>query len=547
MTKKTSRNWRGLRPDGWTLLTLIIAGLVLLPIVSVVALALFPQDNVWPHLLQTTLPRYLRNTLVLMSAVGVVTALVGAGAAWLVVMYRFPGRSWLQWALLLPLAVPAYVGAYALVDVFEYAGPIQTALRGQFGWSTARDYWFPQIRSMEAAIVVLSAALYPYVYLLTRAALREQSGAAYEVARALGVRGWGRFWRIGLPLTRPAIVAGVAVVMMEAVNDFGTVDYFAVQTLTVGIFSLWQQSGNVGGAAQIACLLLVMILGLSWSERLSRRRGKFYGSVRGARPVTPQPLCGAPAVMASLACALPVLIGFVLPIAALTPHAMQSQAWVQKGLQSAFLHTVTTAGGAAVISVMAAMAMVYAIRLKERRYASLLMPLTAVGYAVPGTVLGLGILIPLAMLDNRMADGWLALTGHDPGLLITGSAAAVMLAYCVRFFAIAQGATDSALGRVSPSLSMAARSLGLSARATLWRVHRPLMRNSIGSAVLLIFVDGVKELPATLMLRPFGYETLATRVHEKASLENITDTAPAALMICAVGLIAVVLLARASR
>ena len=521
--------------------------MVMMPILAVVWFALTPTENIWPHLISTTLPRYLSNTFVLMLSVGMITAVVGTGTAWLVVMYRFPGRAVLQWALLMPLAVPAYVGAYALVDFLEYAGPVQTGLRDAFGWTSPRDYWFPAIRTREAAIVVLSAALYPYVYLLARAAFREQSGAAFEVARALGAGAWGRFLRVGLPLARPAIAAAVAIVMMETVNDYGTVDYFAVQTLTTGIFSVWLQAGNLGGAAQLASTMLAVIVILVLAEKLSRRKIRFFGSARGARPVAPEPLAGWQAWTATALCLFPVLMGFVLPLAVIMSHALNADMWLAPGLRRAVLHTVTVGGIAAVLTVVGGVFMVYGVRMSRHRLPALLMPVTAIGYAAPGAVLGLGILVPLAAFDNRLADGIVAAGFSDPGLIFTGSAAALVLAYVVRFFAIAQGAADAALGRVSPSLPMAARSLGRTAGGTLRAVHLPLVRASLGSALLLVFVDIVKELPATLLLRPFNYETLATRVHAKAVLENLSEAAPAALMITLVGLAAVILLARANR
>nr|WP_244526247.1 iron ABC transporter permease [Wenxinia saemankumensis] len=517
------------------------------PVAGVIWFALNPAENIWPHLLSTTLPRYLGNTALLMAGVGLLAASVGTGAAWLVTMYRFPGRAWLQWALLAPLAVPAYVGAYALVDFLEYAGPVQRALRAAFGWQTASDYWFPAIRTRGAAILVLGAALYPYVYLLARAAFREQSGAGYEVARALGVGPFGRFWRVGLPMARPAIAAGTAVVMMETVNDFGTVDFFAVQTLTTGIFTIWLQAGNLGGAAQLATLSLALIVALVTVEKLSRRRARTHAPARGARPATAQPLAGWPGALATTACALPVLAGFVLPVAVLTSHAFDAAEWQEPGLLRALVHTLATGGAAAVITVALGLFMVYGARLSRSRLPVLLLPVSAIGYAVPGAVLGVGLLFPLAALDNRVADAWTALTGTDPGLILTGSAAALTLAYVVRFFAIGQGTADAALGRISPSLPMAARSLGRSAGGTLRAVHLPLIRGSALSALLLVFVDCVKELPATLLLRPFNYDTLATRTHAKASLEKIAEAAPAALTITAVGLCAVALLARANR
>ena len=533
--------------DRWSMGAMFIAAFVLLPILAVIWFALHPEEPIWAHLWATTLPRYLTNTVVLMLSVGAISAVVGTGAAWLVVMYDFPARRWLQWALLMPLAVPAYVGAYALVDFFEYAGPVQTALRDAFGWQTSKDYWFPAIRTRGAAVIVLSAALYPYVYILARAAFREMSGSGFEVARALGAGPFARFWRVGLPLARPAIAAGAAVVMMETVNDFGTVDYFAVQTLTTGIFSVWLQGGNLGGAAQLASLVLCLVVVLVTLEKLSRRKSRVFANARNARPIAPVKLGGAGAYIASALCLLPVLIGFVMPVAVLISHAFDAAQWAAPDLQKAILRTVSVAGIAAVLTVLGGLFMVYGVRLSGRRLPMMLMPVTAIGYAAPGAVLALGILVPLASFDNWFADGILALTGYDPGLLLTGTAAALVFAYVVRFFAIAQGTADAALGRVAPSLPMAARSLGRTAGGTLRAVHMPLIRASVGSALLLVFVDAVKELPATLLLRPFNFDTLATRVHAKASLENIAEAAPAALMITVIGLAAVSLLARTNR
>ncbi len=551
MPDQTSQNSHLLRKqsqiDPWSFGAAVIAIVVLMPILAIIWFAFHPTDNIWPHLIATTLPRYLSNTAILMVSVGALSAAIGTGAAWLVVMYRFPGRLWLQWALLMPLAVPAYVGAYALVDFFEYAGPVQTALRAIFGWSNAQDYAFPAIRTRGAAVVVLSAALYPYVYILARAAFREQSGASFEVAQALGAGPFARFWRVGLPLARPAIAAGVAVVMMETVNDYGTVDYFAVQTLTTGIFSVWLQGGNLGGAAQLAVCVLSIIVLLVSLEKLSRRKSRFFLAARNVRPVTLTNLTGTKAWAATLLCLVPLVFGFVLPIAVLLSHAVDASEWAAPGLHLAVSRTVLVAGTAAIVTVMGGVFMVYGVRLSHKRIPALLMPVTAIGYAAPGAVLALGILVPLAAFDNRLADAVLAFTGYDPGLLLTGTAAALVLAYVVRFFAIAQGAADAALGRVPPSLPMAARSLGRTKGGTLRAVQLPLVRASIGSALLLVFVDAVKELPATLLLRPFNFDTLATRVHAKASLENIAEAAPAALMISVIGLIAVALLARANR
>ncbi|MGR3249917.1 MAG: ABC transporter permease [Paracoccus sp. (in: a-proteobacteria)] len=530
---------------GWSLAAIAVAGLVLMPVLAVAWIAANPTDNIWPHLLSTVMPRYFGNTVVLAAGTGLLAAAMGAGAAWLISMYDFPGRGALQWLLLLPLAVPAYIGAYALADFLDYSGPVQIALRGWFGWESARDYWFPRIRSIEAAIVVLASALYPYVYLLTRAALTEQSGSAYEVARALGTGPWSLFRRVGLPLARPAIVAGSAIAMMEAVADYGVVSYFGVQTLNTGIFTTWLERRNAGGAAQIACVILLIVVILALWERFARRNARYHQSARQPRPIQRQRLRPVVGLLAMVACALPFALGFLLPVGVILRYALAyPQGWVTPGLLRAAWHTVMLGGMASLLTVGMALVMVYGTRLSGRALPRLLLPVTTVGYAAPGAVLAVGILIPLAALDHRVADAWLTLTGSDPGLILTGSGAAIVLAYVVRFFAIGQGAIDGAFTRVPPSLPMAARSLGRDSAGVLRDVFLPLMRGSVGAALLLVFVDCVKELPATLLLRPFNDETLATRTHERASLEDLGNAAPAALLVMAVGLLAVALLAR---
>ncbi len=535
-------------PSGWTVAAVLVAMVVLAPVVSVLWIAATPTQNIWPHLMATVLPRYLGNTLILMLGVAGLTAVVGTGAAWLVTMYRFPGRRWLGVALLFPLAIPAYVGAYALVDFLDYAGPLQTGLRAAFGWTDARDYWFPEVRARGPAVIVLAGALYPYVYLLARAAFRETSAEAYETARALGCGPWALFWRVGLPMARPAIATGVALAMMETVADYGTVQYFGVQTLTTGIFSTWLNGGNAGGAAQIAGVVLLLIFLLVALERISRRRARFHRTSRAARPVTPQHLHGLAAGLVTAACLVPFAIGFVLPVAVMAKLSVANlDVWADPGLGAALANTLIVGGAAALITVGAALFLVYGLRLMGRGVARWVLPVTALGYAAPGAVLALGLLIPLAAFDNWLADRVVDLTGRDPGLLLTGTSAAIVLAYVVRFFGVAQGAVDSAFGRVSPNLPMAARSLGHSAGGALRAVYVPMMRGSVATALLIVFVDCVKELPATLLLRPFNFNTLSTRVFELASLEQLGQAAPAALLVMGVGLVAVFALARANR
>ncbi|MEM7439516.1 MAG: iron ABC transporter permease [Pseudomonadota bacterium] len=525
------------RPDGWAVLALALAALVILPIATVVWIALNPVENIWPHMMATTLPRYLTNSAVLMAGVGILAGIIGTGTAWLVVMTRFPGRAVLEWALLLPFALPAYIAAFAVVDFFEYAGPLQTALRGVFEWETRRDYTFPEVRSRGFAIVVLAFALYPYVYFLARSVFRSQSAAALEVARALGETGWGAFWRVGLPLARPAVVAGVAIVMMETLNEFGAMEFFGVQTLTTGIFTVWLEASNAGGAAQLACVILVFVLVLVALEKVSRRNIRFHETARQVRPPQPEELHGWRAALAAGACSVPVLVGFVAPLLILSDLGISRMgAWASADLWMAAGRSVFMAAAAALITVSAAVLLVYGARMWSQPMVRGLIPVTTIGYAAPGAVLGLGVLVPLAWADHRFADTVLYLTGYDPGLLLVGSAGAVIFAYSVRFFAIAVGTVDAAFGKVSPNLGPAARSLGHSTRGVLRRVHLPLIRGSIGTAALLIFVDCVKELPATLLL--FSEKTLATEVYNRASAEDFAGAAPPALFVVLVSLIA---------
>ncbi|MCB1367773.1 MAG: iron ABC transporter permease, partial [Rhodobacteraceae bacterium] len=513
---------------------MLIAAVVLMPILAVVWIAFNPAENIWPHLIATTLPRYFANTLLLMAAVGLLTAMVGTGAAWLVVMYRFPFHGALQWLLLLPLAIPAYIGAYALVDLLEYAGPVQSGLRSLFGWVSARDYYFPNIRSRGSAVLVLSAALYPYVYLLARTAFREQSVGVLEVSRALGCGPWKSFFRVGLPLARPAIAAGVAIVMMETANDFGTVEFFAVQTLTTGIFTVWLESSNAGGAAQIAMVILGLVLLLVAVEKSSRRRIRFFRTTSRQAPIEARRLHGLAAAAAVALCVIPFASGFLGPALVIGLHALENaEIWADPGLATALINTLWVGGIAAVATVLGGVFLVYGVRLSGNRLPGYVLPATTIGYAAPGAVLGIGLVIPLAAIDHRLADAIEGLTGYDPGLMLTGSAFAIILAYFVRFFAIAQGAADAAMGRISPSLPMAARSLGQSPAGTLRRVHLPIIRGSVATALLLVFVDSVKELPATLLLRPFNFNTLATRVYDQASLENLGAASPAAVIVMA--------------
>ena len=440
------------------------------------------------------------------------------------------------------MAIPAYVSAFALVDVLEYAGPVQSALRQIFGWETARDYWFPEIRSRWAGILVLGLALYPYVFLFARDAFEEQGARPMDVARSLGRGPWAVILRTCLPLARPAIVAGTAIVMMEVLNDFGTMDYFAIQTLTTGIFTQWLEARNAGAAAQIASLMMVGVLFLAIAERMSRDRSRFDTGAKGRAPVRPMHLHGIRGGLTTFLVALPFLLGFVLPVTVLLRLARPG-AWLADGLWRDTLHTLALGAIAAVLTILGALLLYQAVRFTRSVRLRWVLPATTIGYATPGAVLALGILATLVPLEHWIADTIERTTGTDPGLIFTGTGAALVLAYFVRFFAMGQGAVESGLSRVTPSMDMAARTLGQTRSGVLRKVHIPLIRASLATAFVIIFVDTVKELPATLMLRPFDFDTLATRVYSQASREDLESAAPAALLVMLAGLIPVMILA----
>lgn len=528
----------------WRLGVLVVSGLLVLPIAAVAWLALSPAENIWPHLIATVLPGYVWNTIVLMVGVGGLAFVIGTGTAWLVTMTDFPGRAALQWLLVLPLATPTYIIAYTYVDVFEFAGPAQTALRHAMGWRSRADYWFPDIRSMGGAIFVMSAVLYPYVFMTARASFLRQSASHLEVARTLGSTPWHAFFAVALPLARPAIAVGVSLAMMECLNDIGAVEYFGVRTLTLGIYSTWLARGNLGGAAQIAVVMLAFVFVLLWLERHGRRGQSFHHTGKRERPLSPTPLRGLRAWAATVACALPVLLGFVLPGAVLAGFAMGRYEAATTAYVRAAANTLMIAAIAAGATVAVGLFLAYAHRIAASRLVNLAVRLSSIGYAVPGTVLGIGILVPLAAVDNAVSSLFMRVLGFPTGLLLTGSVFAVALGYVVRFLAISYGTLDAGLGRVTPSLTAAARTLGLTPLGTLIEVHLPLIRPAILSAGLLVFVDCMKELPATLILRPFDFETLATMVYTLASLDQLEDSALAALTIVAAGIVPVILLAR---
>lgn len=527
----------------WNAAALVIAALLATPLVVLSGNLLLPGGEAWRHLASTVLPDYVANTLALVVMVGVGTAIVGVSCAWLVTRFQFPGRRVLEWALLLPLAMPAYVMAYAYTDLLQFAGPVQGALRSAFGWE-AGDYWFPEIRSLGGAGLLLVAALYPYVYLLARASFVSQTASLAEAGRTLGLTGWQSFTRVSLPLARPAIAAGVALACMETLADYGTVAYFGVPTFTTGILRAWISLGEPVSAAKLSLMLLAFAAVLIAAERHARRQARFHESGHARRRplavLTPRR-----AWLASAACTLPVLVGFLLPASLLGSLAIDVGD-AQFGVRFVTLaaNSLTLSAITALLAVLLAVVMAYGARLSRSRLAAAVNRFAMLGYAVPGAVIAVGVLIPASRLDHVLGDIAVRYTGVDPGLLLTGSIAALVYAYLIRFLAVALQSVESGLAKITPSMEDASRSLGMGPGATLRRVHLPLLRPSLVTAALLVFVDVMKELPATFMMRPFNFDTLAVQAYNLAADERLAEASTAALAIVAVGLVPLVIASR---
>lgn len=530
---------------GWSLLALAVAALISVPIVVVLSAIFRPAGEVWDHLADTVLIRYIANTLWLMLGVGLGTTVGGVGAAWLVTMCRFPGRRLFEWALLLPLAVPAYVIAYTYTGMFEFAGPLQTALREAFGWSRD-DYWFPEVRSLGGAVAMLTFVLYPYVYMLARAAFLEQSVCVLEISRVLGRNPWRCFHQVALPLARPAIVAGVALALMETLSDYGTVQFFGVDTFTTGIFRTWFGLGDPLAASQLAAILMVFVFVVLVIERRSRGEARFHHTTTRYRPLPRFQLRGLGAALAFMFCLAPIVLGFLLPGAQLLVWAAQTSG---ETMDAAFFtlawNSVALAAAAAALAVAVALLLAYGLRLGSTPLSRAATRVASMGYAIPGVVLAIGIVLPFAWLDNAI-DGWARSSfGFSTGLLLSGTLFALLFAYLVRFLAISYNTVEAGLTKVTPNMDSAARTLGARPAGTLFKVHAPIIGASLLTAGLLVFVDVMKELPATLVMRPFNFNTLAVRTFELASDERLADSASAALAIVAVGVLPVLLLSRA--
>ena len=526
----------------WT--AALIAGLFALPVLTVFSQIFLPAqtEGLWAHLLSTVLPSYLWNTLWLVLIVGAGVLVIGTTTAWLVTMCRFPGRRIFEWALTLPLAVPAYVMAYTYTDFLQFTGPVQTGLRAIFGWGP-REYWFPNVHSVEGAGLMLMLVLYPYVYLLARAAFLEQSVCALEVSRTLGCNAWSSFLRVALPLARPAIFGGALLAVMETLADFGTVSYFGVKTFTTGIYRAWFSMGDQTVAAQLSAALLTFALLVLVLERRTRGERRFHQATNRYQELPGYRLGPWRGLLAFFACGLPLLLGFLLPagillrLSLLQGDAQFGARYLELAGNSFLLAAVT-----AILAVILAIVIAYGARVRPTRLGIFAGRIAGLGYAVPGSVIAVGVMLPFALFD-RTLDAWMRETfGLSTGLLLTGGITALIFAYLVRFLAVSLQSVEAGLGKIRPSMEDAARSLGRTPAQTLLQVHAPLMWGSLLTAGLIVFVDVMKELPATLMMRPFNFDTLAVQAYNLAADERLAEAATPALVIVAVGLLPVLLL-----
>jgi len=536
MTNITSRMWRP---------SIVGTALILsVPILTIVFSVFEPPGENWQHLKDTVLPEYLGNSLLLTFGVGSGTLLIGVSTAWLTAMCRFPGKNLFVWLLLLPMAMPAYIVAYTYTGIFDFAGPVQTTIRDWTGWRY-QEYYFPQIRSMGGAIAMLSLVLYPYVYLLGRSTFLEQSVGVMEVSRTLDCGPWTVFYRVALPLARPAIVAGLSLALMETLADYGTVAYFGLGVFTTGIFRTWFGLGDYTSAAKLAALLMLFVFALIIMERVSRNKAQYHNSSGKLTRFSEYRLQGFKAWGAFAICAIPIFLGFFLPAAQLSLWAMET--WSEM-VDDRFFELIRNSFllglGAALISVILALFLGYGKRILPGKTTIVSIRTASIGYAIPGTVIAVGVIIPFAWLDVRIDAFMKSSFGISSGLFFSGTIVAVMFAYVVRFLAISLQTVESGLDKIKPSMDDAARSLGYRPRETLFKIHIPLMKSSTLTALMIVFVDVMKELPATLILRPFDFNTLAVRAFELASDERLADSSTAALTIVIVGLLPVIFLSK---
>ena len=522
--------------DRWSIGVILLCGLILGPVLAVLLSAFGDSGGLWSHLYDTVLGRYISNTLILMAGVGVVAIGFGVSSAWVISRYDFAGRRMLEWMLLLPAAIPAYIIAYSYTEFFEYAGPLQSGLRHLFGWQSPRNYWFPEIRSLGGAILVMASVLYPYIYMVTRIAFRLTPASLFEIAL---VHNRSQFWQVGLPLARPAIMAGLALVMMEVMSDFGTVEFFAIETITLGIFNVWLGMNNLVAAAQISIVGFGFILALLGLELYARSRQQYVSSSRNQTPLAMLVPTKAGVLACWAVCVIPLLFGFFIPVGVLVGLVATNDLLADfLAIRGIIGNTLIVAAIAALVIMVLSAFIVVTASFRAGSKTRKLALFASTGYAFPGTILAIGVLIFTSQLDRAIA----ALFGPQfQGILIT-SIGVLFLAYIVRFQAVGYGAMISGVRRLPANMMNASRVLGQGYMDSIRRVIMPLLKSSFLAGMMLVFVDVMKELPMTLLLRPFNFDTLATYTYQFAKDEMLEVAALPALMIVLSGLVPVMLM-----
>ncbi|CAK4071075.1 ABC transporter permease [Vibrio sp. 16] len=528
----------------WKTSSGVLALLLVLPILAIFTTAVGETNELFSHLMSTVMPTYAFNTIVLVLGTMTLSLLLGIPSAWFMAMCRLPSERVLQWALVLPLAMPGYIVGYIFTDWFDFAGPVQILLRDLTGWGPG-EYWFPDIRTLTGAIIVLSLVLYPYVYLLCRAAFMEQNVSLLQSARLLKCSPWESFRRISLPLVRPSIAVGLSLVAMETIGDFGTVSYFAVNTLTTAVYDTWLGYSSLTAAAKISAIMLVVVILLLSAERYSRRKQKLFQNQFSSREDFRYQLSGWKKWFALAWCWGLVSIAFIFPLGQLIIYAYKyfAQSWTAEFREYA-LNSLYVSLTAAFFGVLVALIVNFCQRVSPGRKSLAFMRLSSMGYAVPGTVLAIGVMVPVLFMDHFVNDVAKMMDWGRPGLIFSGSMFAIIFAMVVRFSAVAIGSVESSLSKVSPSLDMASRTMGCNSNTMLWRVHFPLVRRGALIAALLVFIESMKELNAALLLRPFNFETLATYVYNFASDEHLELAALPAVLLVLVGLVPLVIVNR---
>lgn len=528
----------------WPVLCWTITAALSVPMLAILWSVTEDSDGVWEHLAETVLKTYVQNTVLLAVGVGAGTLVIGVTTAWLVSMCAFPGSRVLRWALLLPLAIPTYLTAYALTDLFQFSGPVQTWLREAADWGRD-DYWFPNVRSLPGAITILTLGLYPYVYLAARTGFTSQSASVLEAGRSLGAGPWQRFFRIALPLARPSIFAGLALVLMETLAEFGAVDYCAVDTFSTGIYRTWMSRGSLTAASQLSACLLGAVSLVYVIEFCSRRSARFHHATQRTQRPQPARLTGLVGMFAAVVCTLPVFGGFLLPVGRFIMLTLKGgDERATELLGELTTNSVVVAGIAATATVLMGLFLAYVRRGSRSPLTHSAIRAAGMGYAIPGGVIAIGILGPLWWCEDHLLEFAESQLGWEPGLFMSGTIVAILLGYQIRFLAVPLNVISAGFDRIRPTIDDAAKNLGAGRLSLLRRVHIPLLRGSLVSAALLVFVDVLKELPATLILRPFNFDTLAVRVYQLASDERLAEASTGALAIVAAGLIPVVLLTR---